>query len=70
MRPGKSILDLEAGYVKKKWKTKGFAANINREVIANGALKLEMPLDEVINQTIAGMKTVAVEIGLAGTLVR
>ena len=36
MRPSKSILDLEVKSVKKKFKSKGFAAGVNREVIKNG----------------------------------
>ena len=37
MRPSKSILDLTAKSVKKKWKDKGFAAGVNREIIDQGA---------------------------------
>ena len=66
MRPGKSILDLEVSSVKKKWKQKGFAANVNREVITDGAAMLGIALEELIAQTIAGMRTVAEEIGLKG----
>jgi|AGTN01.3.fsa_nt_gi Predicted hydrolase (HD superfamily) len=68
MRPSKSILDMEAGSVKKKWKQKGFAAGVNREVILDGAAMLGMELDALITHTIAGMRTVAEEIGLKGTL--
>lgn len=67
MRPSKSILDTEVSSVKKKWKQKGFAANVDRDVIADGAQMLGMELDELIAHTIAGMRTVAGEIGLAGT---
>ncbi len=66
MRPSKSILDLEVSSVKKKWKQKGFAANVDRGVIADGADMLGMGLDELIAHTIAGMRTVAQEIGLKG----
>lgn len=45
MRPSKSILDLEVKSVKKKWKQKGFAAGVNREVIEEGAKMLGMELD-------------------------
>lgn len=66
MRPSKSIRDLEVGSVKKKWKQKGFAANVNRDVILDGAARLGLALDELIDLTITGMLTVAEEIGLAG----
>lgn len=68
VRPSKSILDLELKSVKKKWKEKGFAAGVNRELIAAGAQELGMELDQVIGETIKGMQTVAEEIGLKGNL--
>ncbi len=66
MRPSKSILDMEVSSVKKKWKQKGFAANINRDVILDGAAMLGMTLDDLIEHTIMGMRAVAGQIGLAG----
>ena len=66
MRPSKSIMDIEISSVKKKWKQKGFAAGVNREVIEQGAKMLGMTIGEVIAHTISGMKTVAADIGLAG----
>ncbi|NLM46172.1 MAG: HDIG domain-containing protein [Firmicutes bacterium] len=68
MRPSKSIMDTEVKSVKKKWKQKGFAAGVNREVIAEGAELLGMELDEIIAETIKGMQKVAAEIGLLGNL--
>ena len=66
MRPSKSVMDLELKSVKKKFKSPAFAANVDREVIAQGAERLGMPLDDVINETILGMREIADEIGLAG----
>ncbi|MFP4301719.1 MAG: HDIG domain-containing metalloprotein [Spirochaetaceae bacterium] len=66
VRPSKSILDMKAKSVKKKWKEKSFAAGANREVIAQGAEMLGMELTDVITETLAGMQKVADEIGLAG----
>lgn len=66
MRPSKSVLDLEVKSVKKKFKSNGFAAGVNRDVIKNGCEMLDKPLDEVIEQTIEGMRLVAKEIGLEG----
>ena len=68
MRPSRSILDLEVSSVKKKWKQKGFAAGVDREVIKKGAEMLGRDLDELIGHTIKGMRTVAEEIGLKGEL--
>ncbi len=64
MRPSKSVLDLEVKSVKKKWKDKRFAAGVNREIILQGCQMLGMELDEVINETINGMRSVADAIGL------
>ena len=68
MRPSKSILDLEAKSVKKKWGQKSFAAGVNREVIQNGVDMLGKDLNEVISETIKGMRKVAEELGLKGDL--
>lgn len=66
MRPSKSVMDLELKSVKKKFKSPAFAANVNRQVIQEGADRLGMPLDEVIQETILGMRECADAIGLAG----
>jgi predicted hydrolase (HD superfamily) len=66
VRPSRSILDMKVKSVTKKWKEKSFAAGANREVIAAGAEMMGMPLNEVIQETLAGMQTVAADIGLAG----
>ena len=66
LRPSKSILDLEAKSVKKKWNQKSFAAGVNREIIEKGLELLGMERDYVIEETIKGMQKVAEEIGLKG----
>ena len=66
VRPSRSVLDMKVKSVTKKWKEKSFAAGANREVIRQGAEMLGMPLNDVIAETIEGMRTVASEIGLAG----
>ena len=68
VRPSKSVLDMKAKSVKKKWKERSFAAGANREVISQGAEMLGMELSDVITETITGMQTVATDIGLAGEL--
>ncbi|WP_139906150.1 HDIG domain-containing metalloprotein [Clostridium thermarum] len=66
LRPSKSILDLEVKSVKKKWKQKSFAAGVNREVIEQGAERLGMELDKVIDETIKGMQKCAEKLDLKG----
>lgn len=66
VRPSKSVMDLKAKSVKKKWKDKRFAAGVNRGVIEQGAEMLDMEIGDLITETIAGMRSVAEEIGLKG----
>lgn len=64
MRPSRSLMDLELKSVKKKWKDKAFAAGVSREIIQEGADMLGMPLDDVISETIAGLRKAAGSLGL------
>ncbi len=57
MRPSKSVQDLEVKSVKKKYKSKGFAAGCSREVIERGADMLGWSLEELIQQTIDALRT-------------
>jgi predicted hydrolase (HD superfamily) len=66
VRPSKSVLDMEARSVKKKWNDKKFAAGVDRSVIEKGAALLEVSLDDLITDCIMGMREVAEEIGLKG----
>lgn len=66
VRPSKSVMDMKAKSVKKKWKNKAFAAGVNRDVIEKGAEMLGMELGELITDVIMGMREVADEIGLKG----
>lgn len=68
VRPSKSVLDMKAKSVKKKFKDKAFAAKIDREVISKGAEMLGVELSELITDTIMGMREVAEAIGLKGEL--
>ncbi len=64
VRPSRSVMDMEASSVIKKWKDKRFAAGVNREVIEKGAALLGADLAQLIADTILGMRTAAREIGL------
>jgi predicted hydrolase (HD superfamily) len=66
VRPSRSVLDMEARSVKKKWNDKKFAAGVDRSVIEKGAEMLGVSLDDLIADCIMGMRTVAKEIGLEG----
>jgi predicted hydrolase (HD superfamily) len=66
VRPSKSIMDMEARSVKKKWNDKRFAAGVDRSVIEKGAEMLGVTVEELINDCIMGMRNVAGEIGLSG----
>jgi putative nucleotidyltransferase with HDIG domain len=65
VRPTKSINDVDVRAVKKKMKDKAFARAVNRDDIIRGAEHLEIPLDDVIAQVIAALKTDAERLGLA-----
>lgn len=64
VRPSKSVMDMEAKSVKKKWNDKRFAAGVDRSVIEKGAEMLGISLDQLITDCIMGMREVAVKIGL------
>ncbi|MBM4432920.1 MAG: HDIG domain-containing protein [Chloroflexi bacterium] len=64
IRPSKSVMDLEAKSVMKKWKDKAFAGGVNRSVIEKGAAMLKMDLPSLVNDVIMGMREVASKIGL------
>jgi len=68
VRPSKSVLDMEARSVKKKWNDKKFAAGVDRSVIEKGAAMLGVSIDDLITDCIMGMRTVAGEIGLKGSI--
>jgi putative nucleotidyltransferase with HDIG domain len=68
VRPSRSVLDMEAKSVKKKWKDRAFAAGVDRGLIEKGAAILGVDLAELITDTIMGMRNVAQEIGLKGNV--
>jgi predicted hydrolase (HD superfamily) len=64
IRPSKSVADLEAKSVMKKWKDRSFAAGVNRSVVENGVAMMGVELRELVDDVIAGMREVADRIGL------
>lgn len=57
MRPSKSVMDMEASSVKKKFKDKKFAAGCSRDVITKGAEALGWDLNELFEKTILAMRS-------------
>ena len=66
VRPSRSVMDLKAKSVRKKWKDKSFAAGVSREIIEDGARRLGVDLADLFTDTIMGMREAADAIGLAG----
>ena len=55
MRPYKSTKDMELKSLKKKYKSKGFAAGCSREVIERGAQQLGWELEKLLTMTLQAM---------------
>ncbi|WP_405319579.1 HD domain-containing protein [Frisingicoccus sp.] len=55
MRPSKSTKDMELKSLKKKYKSKGFAAGCSREVIERGANQLGWDLEKLLSLTLKAM---------------
>lgn len=68
VRPSRSVMDLTAKSVLKKWKDKRFAAGVDRSVIEQGCARLNMDLSALITDVISGMREVADAVGLRGNL--
>ena len=66
VRPSRSLMDLKAKSVKKKWKDKHFAAGANRTEMEEGAADFGVELSEHISNVIEAMRRIAPELGLAG----
>lgn len=62
MRPSKSTKDMELKSLKKKYKSKGFAAGCSREVIERGASMLGWELDVLLEKTLKAMSETEDEI--------
>lgn len=62
MRPSKSTKDMELKSLKKKYKSKGFAAGCSREVIERGAEQLSWDLEKLLTMTLQAMAATEDEI--------
>jgi putative nucleotidyltransferase with HDIG domain len=68
VRPSRSLYDLSASSVKKKWKDKAFAAAINREEIAANTQVYGMEIWQHVDNVILAMRKIAPQLELEGTL--
>jgi predicted hydrolase (HD superfamily) len=67
VKPSKSVLDVDAASVLKKFKTPSFAAKVDRAVIQRGAEMLGIPLEDLVAQTIVALQESAETLGLKGS---
>jgi putative nucleotidyltransferase with HDIG domain len=67
VRPSRSVMDLEARSVLKKMKDRAFAAGVDRTEVTEAAEQLGVDLKEHVQFVIEAMRTIAPELGLAGT---
>lgn len=68
VRPSRSLYDLAASSVKKKWKDRAFAAGANREEIAKAAEEFGIELWQHVDNVILAMRSIAPQIGLEGNI--
>jgi predicted hydrolase (HD superfamily) len=68
VRPSRSLYDLEASSVKKKWKDKAFAAGTSRSEMEHAAQEFGVDLWEHVGNVIQAMRRIAPELGLEGNI--
>lgn len=68
VRPSRSLYDLEASSVKKKWKDKAFAAGTSRAEMEHAAHEFGIELWEHVGNVIRAMRRIAPELGLVGNI--
>ncbi len=68
VRPSKSLYDLEASSVKKKWKDKAFAAGTNRAEMEHASQEFGVELWEHVGNVIQAMRKIAPELDLVGNI--
>ena len=68
VRPSRSLYDLEASSVKKKWKDKAFAAGTSRSEMEHAAKEFGIELWEHVGNVITAMRRIAPELGLEGNI--
>ena len=66
VRPSRSVMDLEAKSVLKKFKDRSFAAGVDRDEVTHAAEELGVDLKEHVQFVIEAMRGTAGELGLEG----
>lgn len=66
VRPSRSLHDLDVTSVRNKWKNSRFAAAVDRQQVERAAAEFGVDLWEHVGQVILAMRSIAVELGLAG----
>lgn len=64
VRPSRSLSDLTASSVRKKWKDRAFAAGANREEIAKAAEEFGVDLWKHVDNVIQAMRRISSNLGL------
>ena len=68
VRPSRSLYDLEASSVKKKWKDKAFAAGTDRSEMERAAADFGVDIWEHVGNVILAMRGIAPDLGLVGNI--
>jgi len=68
VRPSRSLYDLQASSVRKKWKDKSFAAGADRDVMTQGAMEFGVDLWQHVDFAIKAMRNIAKDLDLEGSL--
>jgi predicted hydrolase (HD superfamily) len=68
VRPSRSLYDLTASSVKKKWKDRAFAAGANREEIQHATAAFGIELWEHVDNVIIAMRSIAPDLDLEGSI--
>ena len=66
VRPSRSLFDLEAASIRKKWKDKAFAAGTDRAMMETGAHEFGIDLWEHVSNVITAMRAIAPDLDLVG----
>lgn len=66
VRPSRSVMDLEAKSVMKKFKDRAFAAGVDREEVQHAVALLGVELKDHVDFVIHAMRGIAPALGLAG----
>jgi len=66
VRPDRDLRNVKIRSVRKKWKSRAFAAGVDRDEVQAAADDLGMPLDEHLTVVLEAMQSIAPDLGLAG----